>query len=36
DNLRNINAAKEVGIISIHFQSPDQLRNELKEKKIID
>lgn len=36
DNLRNINAAKELGIISIHFQSPEQLRNELKEKNILN
>ena len=36
DNLRNINAAKELGIISIHFQSPQQLRKELKEIKIIN
>lgn len=35
DNLRNINAARELGIISIHFQSPDQLRSVLKEKRIL-
>jgi len=36
DNLRNINAAKELGIVSIHFQSPEQLRNTLKEKNILN
>ncbi|MEO5788404.1 MAG: HAD family phosphatase [Gelidibacter sp.] len=30
DNLRNINAAKELGINTIHFQNPDQLKAELK------
>lgn len=35
DNIRNINAAKELDIISIHFQSPEQLRKELSEKKIL-
>ena len=30
DNLRNINAAKELGINTIHFQSPEQLKVELK------
>ena len=35
DNLRNILAAKECGIITIHFQSPEQLQKELKEKNII-
>ena len=29
DSLRNINAAKELGIRTIHFQSPEQLRVEL-------
>ena len=29
DNLRNIKAAESCGIISIHFQSPEQLRKEL-------
>ena len=36
DNLRNINAAKELGIITIHFQSPEQLRNELIRKNILN
>ena len=30
DNLRNINAAKELGINSIHFQNPEQLEAALK------
>ncbi len=29
DNLRNIKAAKELGINSIHFQSPEQFKKEL-------
>jgi 2-haloacid dehalogenase len=29
DSLRNIKAAEEMGIKSIHFQTPDQLRKEL-------
>lgn len=35
DNLRNINAAKEEGIYSIHFQNPDQLRSELIQLNIL-
>src|SRR5205085_5617716 len=30
DSLRNINAAKELGIQTIHFQSPAQLKDELE------
>lgn len=30
DNLRNVNAAKEMGIKTIHFQNPIQLEEELK------
>ncbi|MEM9887014.1 MAG: HAD family phosphatase [Bacteroidota bacterium] len=30
DNLRNVKAAREEGIPSIHFQSPEQLENALK------
>jgi 2-haloacid dehalogenase len=30
DNLRNIDAAKEMGINTIHFKSPDNLEVELK------
>jgi 2-haloacid dehalogenase len=29
DSLRNVKAAEELGIPSIHFQSPEQLRTEL-------
>ena len=29
DNLRNVKAAKEIGINSIHFTSPHQLKDEL-------
>lgn len=35
DNLRNIQAAQALGIVSIHFQSPEQLRKELIEHKIL-
>ena len=35
DNLRNIKAAESCGIECIHFQSPDQLLNELKSRAII-
>lgn len=35
DNLRNIKAAEELGIVTIHFQSPEQLRRSLKEKNIL-
>jgi len=35
DNIRNINAARELNIISIHFQSPEQLRKELSDIKIL-
>lgn len=30
DNLRNINAAKELGINTIHFQNPQQLKEQLQ------
>jgi 2-haloacid dehalogenase len=30
DNLRNIKAAQKIGIHSIHFKSPQQLKDELK------
>ena len=30
DNLRNVKAARELGIETIHFTSPEQLRAELK------
>ena len=35
DNLRNIQAAQALGIVSIHFQSPEQLRKELIKHKIL-
>jgi len=35
DNLRNIQAAQSLGIISIHFQSPEQLRNELIDLNVL-
>lgn len=36
DNLRNIHAAKEIGIDSIHFKNAEQLEEELKERGVID
>lgn len=35
DNLRNVNAAKQIGIDSIHFTTPGKLNEELKEKGIV-
>lgn len=35
DNLRNINAAAEIGIHIIHYQSPAQLKKELQEVGIL-
>lgn len=35
DNLRNVLAAREMGIDSIHFQSPAQLRAELIDRAVI-
>ena len=35
DNLRNVLAARELGIDSIHFQSPEQLHNELEKRMIL-
>jgi 2-haloacid dehalogenase len=35
DNIRNILAAEKMGITSIHFTSPEQLKSELKNKFII-
>jgi len=34
DNLRNVAAGEAVGIKSIHFQSPAQLKKELQRLKI--
>ncbi|HEX8427714.1 HAD family phosphatase [Hymenobacter sp.] len=36
DNERNILAAKEVGLHTIHFQSPEQLRTELQAFELLD
>jgi len=36
DNLRNVTAARNVGIDSIHFTSALQLKNELMHKKILN
>ena len=36
DNIRNIEPAASAGIISFHFQSPEQLRKELLDQKILD
>ena len=35
DNLRNIHAAEKIGIDSIHFQSPEQLRAELEKRGVL-
>lgn len=35
DNLRNVKAAEDLGIRSIHFQSPVQLKNILVEMKLL-
>lgn len=35
DNIRNIEPAASAGIISFHFQSPEQLRKELLDQKIL-
>ena len=35
DNLRNIKAAEAMGIRCIHYHHPEQLRNVLKELKIV-
>ncbi|MCC9165359.1 HAD family hydrolase [Pontibacter harenae] len=35
DNLRNIKAAEEIGIPSIHFTSPEALREALQEKGVL-
>lgn len=35
DNLRNVLAAEKLGITSIHFLSPEQLKTELKKLKIV-
>ena len=35
DNLRNVKAAEAMGITSIHFHSPAQLRKDLEEMQIL-
>jgi len=35
DNLRNVKAAETLGITSIHFQSPSQLKEEIKRHKLL-
>ena len=35
DNLRNVKAGEELGIKSIHFRSPEQLRAELQQLSLI-
>ena len=36
DSLRNIEAAKNIGINTIHFRSPQQLKKDLAEKGILE
>lgn len=35
DNLRNVEAARSLGIESIHFQSPEQLEMDLKQYSVL-
>lgn len=35
DNLRNIKAAEELGLVCIHFTSPEHLEKELKQMNLI-
>ena len=35
DNLRNVNAAEEIGLHIIHYQSPSQLKHELEKLKLL-
>lgn len=35
DNLRNVKAAEDLGIASIHFQSPEQLKEQLRYHQIL-
>jgi 2-haloacid dehalogenase len=35
DNLRNVEAASTLGISTVHFKSPEQLKDELKGKGLI-
>jgi 2-haloacid dehalogenase len=35
DNLRNIKAAVELGMDTIHYESPEQLRKELEDRDLL-
>ncbi|MEN0050662.1 MAG: HAD family phosphatase [Bacteroidota bacterium] len=35
DNLRNVKAARKIGIPTIHFQNPEQLEKEMKERGVL-
>ena len=35
DNIKNIDGAKAVGLQTIHFKSPEQLKDELKSLSIL-
>ncbi len=35
DNLRNVKAAEDLGITSIHFQNPEQLKEQLRYHQIL-
>ena len=35
DNVRNLHPAKELGFTTIHFQSPQQFRNELTQLRVL-
>jgi len=35
DNFRNVEAGRKLGIDSIHFTSPEELENELKQRSIL-
>jgi 2-haloacid dehalogenase len=35
DNIKNIEGAKAVGLNTIHFQSPEQLRSDLQKMKLL-
>ncbi|MCJ8163762.1 HAD family phosphatase [Pontibacter sp. E15-1] len=35
DNLRNVKAAEQLGIASIHFTTPEALREELKKRAVL-
>ena len=35
DNLKNIRAAEEIGLLGIHFESPDQLEKKLSSLNVI-